>query len=54
MKIARYYNNSKIEIDEIPKPEIKEDELLVKVKKSGICGSDILEYYRLSKMETLF
>jgi L-iditol 2-dehydrogenase len=53
LKIARYYNNKKIEVDEIPKPQINEEELLVKVKKSGICGSDILEYYRLSKMEKL-
>jgi len=53
MKVARYYNNSKIEIDEMPKPEIQEDELLVKVIKSGICGSDILEYYRLAKMKKL-
>ena len=27
------------------KPEIKEDEVLIKVKSVGICGSDIL-YYR--------
>ncbi|MFX1392953.1 MAG: alcohol dehydrogenase catalytic domain-containing protein [Promethearchaeota archaeon] len=53
MKIARYYNNEKVLEDEIPKPNIDSGELLVKVKKSGICGSDILEYYRISKMKKL-
>jgi L-iditol 2-dehydrogenase len=53
MKIARYYNNKKVIEDDIPKPEIGPGEFLVKVKKSGICGSDILEYYRIAKMEKL-
>ena len=53
MKIARYYSNKKVLVDEIPKPKIEAGEFLVKVKKSGICGSDILEYYRLAKMEKL-
>jgi len=53
MKAAKYYNNTDIRVEDIPKPSIKDNELLVHVKKSGICGSDILEYYRLSKMERL-
>ncbi|MFX0057223.1 MAG: zinc-dependent dehydrogenase [Candidatus Heimdallarchaeota archaeon] len=53
MKIARYYNNNDIRIDEIPKPTINDGEFLVKVKDSGICGSDILEYYRFAKMKKL-
>ncbi len=53
MKIARYYNNNDIRLDDIPKPIIGSGELLVKVKKSGICGSDILEYYRFAKMKKL-
>jgi L-iditol 2-dehydrogenase len=53
MKIARYYSNNNIKIDEIPKPTIQKGEFLVKVKKSGICGSDILEYYRFAKMKKL-
>jgi L-iditol 2-dehydrogenase len=53
MKIARYYNNNDIRPDEMPKPTIGPGELLVKVKKSGICGSDILEYYRFAKMKKL-
>jgi L-iditol 2-dehydrogenase len=53
MKVAKYYNNKDIRTAEIPKPSISDDEFLVRVKKSGICGSDVLEYYRLSKMERL-
>ena len=53
MKIARYYNNMKVIEDEMPKPQIESGEFLVKVKKSGICGSDVLEYYRLAKMKKL-
>ncbi|MGV9198897.1 MAG: alcohol dehydrogenase catalytic domain-containing protein, partial [Promethearchaeia archaeon] len=53
MKVAKYYNNKDVRYDEIPIPEITDDEFLVKVQKSGICGSDILEYYRLGKMERL-
>ena len=53
MKVARYYSNEDIRIDDIPKPIIGPGEFLIKVKKSGICGSDILEYYRKSKMKKL-
>jgi L-iditol 2-dehydrogenase len=44
-----YYNNNDVRIEEMPIPEIKDDELLVKVKACGICGSDVMEWYRLNK-----
>jgi L-iditol 2-dehydrogenase len=53
MKVARYYNNEDVREEEILKPIIGPGEFLVKVKKSGICGSDILEYYRFAKMKKL-
>lgn len=53
MRVARYYSNDDIRIDNMPKPIIGPGEFLVKVKKSGICGSDILEYYRKAKMKKL-
>lgn len=49
MKVAVYYNNNDIRIKEIPKPNIKEGEILVKVKASGICGTDVMEWYRIKK-----
>jgi L-iditol 2-dehydrogenase len=49
MKCAMYYNNSDIRLEEIPVPKIKTDELLVKMHACGICGSDVLEWYRIKK-----
>jgi len=49
MKIAMYYNNNDVRIEEMPVPTINENELLVKVKASGICGSDVMEWYRIKK-----
>ena len=53
MKVVRYYNNKDLRLDEIPIPTLSSGELLVKMEKSGICGSDILEYYRFAKMKKL-
>jgi L-iditol 2-dehydrogenase len=49
MRAAVYYKNSDVRIEEIPVPEISPDELLVKVIASGICGSDVMEWYRIKK-----
>jgi len=49
MKVAMYYNNRDVRIEEMPKPQISDGELLVKVRDSGICGSDVLEWYRVKK-----
>lgn len=49
MQVAVYYNNRDIRIQDQPIPEIADDEILLQVKASGICGSDVLEWYRLKK-----
>ncbi len=49
MKTAVYYNNNDIRIEDRPKPEIKEGEILVKMRASGICGTDLMEWYRIKK-----
>ncbi|MBL7054316.1 zinc-binding dehydrogenase [Candidatus Woesearchaeota archaeon] len=49
MKTAVYHNNNDIRIEEIPKPTISEGEILIKVKASGICGTDVMEWYRIKK-----
>ena len=49
MQVAMYYNNKDIKIEDIPKPKIGSDELLVKVMACGICGSDVMEWYRLDR-----
>jgi len=49
MRIAMYYNNNDVRLEEMPTPKIGPGELLVKVHASGICGSDVLEWYRIHK-----
>jgi threonine dehydrogenase-like Zn-dependent dehydrogenase len=41
MKALVWTDIRKIEIKEVPKPEVKSDEVLLEVKKAGICGSEI-------------
>jgi len=47
MRAAMYYSNEDVRIEEIPIPEINDNELLVRVQACGICGSDVMEWYRL-------
>jgi len=47
MKVAMYYSNNDVRIEEMSIPKINDDEFLVKVHASGICGSDVMEWYRL-------
>jgi L-iditol 2-dehydrogenase len=49
MRIAVYYNNSDIRLEERPVPPIGSGEILVRVIASGICGSDVMEWYRVKK-----
>jgi len=49
MKISVWYSNADIRIEEVPKPQPGPKEMLVKVIACGICGSDIVEWYRLPR-----
>jgi L-iditol 2-dehydrogenase len=49
MRAAVYHNNRDIRIEERPVPAIGPRELLVRVESSGICGSDVMEWYRVRK-----
>ena len=49
MRVAIYHNNSDIRVEGRPVPEIGPGEALVRIKASGICGSDVLEWYRVPK-----
>ncbi len=44
-----YYSNRDVRLEEMPAPQIGRGELLVRVEASGICGSDVMEWYRLAK-----
>ena len=50
MRVAMYYNNRDIRIKEMPQPKVGQGELLIRIEASGICGSDVMEWYRLDKV----
>jgi L-iditol 2-dehydrogenase len=49
MRVAMYYNNNDVRLEEMSKPKTGSGELLIKVMASGICGTDVLEWYRIKK-----
>ena len=49
MRVAMYYNNSDIRVEEMPRPSAGPGEIVVKVAASGVCGSDVMEWYRIKK-----
>lgn len=49
MRVAMYYNNRDVRLEEMPMPPIGPGELLVRIKASGICGTDVMEWYRVKK-----
>jgi L-iditol 2-dehydrogenase len=49
MLVAKYYNNNDIRLEELPPPKIGPGEILVRVRASGICGTDVMEWYRIPK-----
>src|SRR3974390_1653091 len=49
MRVGVYYNNSRVDVEEMPIPKVGNKDILIKVVASGICGSDVLEWYRIKK-----
>ena len=49
MRVAMYYHNEDVRLENIAKPKVGVGELMVKVASSGICGSDLMEWYRIKK-----
>ena len=47
MRAAVYYRNDDVRIEEVAKPRAGAGELLVETRASGICGSDVMEWYRV-------
>jgi L-iditol 2-dehydrogenase len=50
MRVAIYYANKDVRLQEMPVPEIGPGEILMKIEASGICGSDVMEWYRRDKV----
>ena len=49
MRVAMYYNNRDVRLEEMPVPSIGPGELLLQVEASGLCGSDVMEWYRIER-----
>ena len=49
MRVAVYYNNSDVRLEEMAVPQIGTGEILIRTRASGICGSDLMEWYRIKK-----
>ncbi len=52
MKAMVFYEKLNMKYEEIDIPQVGPDEVLVKVKACGICGSDIAYYWGMSPLET--
>jgi L-iditol 2-dehydrogenase len=49
MRVAMYYNNRDVRLEEMEIPRIGPGELLVQIFASSICGSDTMEWYRIKR-----
>ncbi|MGQ0792726.1 MAG: alcohol dehydrogenase catalytic domain-containing protein [Deltaproteobacteria bacterium] len=49
MRVAMYYNNRDVRLEQMPTPRIGQGEILIRAHASGLCGSDLMEWYRLPK-----
>jgi L-iditol 2-dehydrogenase len=50
MRVLMYYSNNDVRLEQAPVPRIGPDEMLLRVVASGICGSDVIEWYRRDKV----
>ena len=49
MRVARYRSNSDVRVEMADRPLVMDGELLVRVLACGICGSDVMEWFRVPK-----
>jgi len=49
MRVAVYHGNRDLRVEERTRPSAGSGELVFRVMASGVCGSDVLEWYRLAK-----
>jgi len=52
MKTQVFYTPEVMKLEQVDIPQVKEDEVLLKVKACGICGSDVAYYFGRSPLET--
>ena len=49
MKTGVYYRNSDVRVEERPEPKAGDRDIVVKVMACGLCGSDLMEWYRIKR-----
>ena len=49
VKTGVYYRNSDVRVEERPEPKAGDRDIVVKVMACGLCGSDLLEWYRIKR-----
>ena len=50
MRVLMYYSNKDVRLQEVEIPAPGPGEMLMRVVASGICGSDVMEWYRRNKV----
>ena len=50
MRVGMYYSNNDVRLEDVPVPPISPTEALMRVESSGICGTDVMEWYRKDKV----
>ena len=50
MRVAMYYSNRDVRLQEMPRPKNGPGEILMRIQASGICGTDVMEWYRKDKV----
>ena len=49
MRAAVYYANSKVPAEEVDTPAVGAGEIRVRIQACGVCGSDVMEWYRIKR-----
>jgi len=50
VRVAMYYSNRDVRLQEMPRPKIGPGEILMRIQASGVCGTDVMEWYRKDKV----
>jgi len=49
LKTGVYYRNSDVRVEDRPEPKAGDRDIVVKVMACGLCGSDLMEWYRIKR-----
>ncbi len=52
MKAQVFYEAEKMKLEDVPVPSVGPDDVLVRIRACGICGSDVAYYFGASSLET--